>query len=97
MVWSKNRQRPYEQRKGRADVLSRAAGQCQIKGPGCTRLATIDDHVVPLSLGGSLGLHNRQAACKTCHDLKTARDARSAKTAIQAKAKPPARKHPGLK
>lgn len=98
MTWpTEGRSRPRQYRKDRELVLERAGHRCQIQGPNCTGVGNLDDHIVPLSLGGSNALGNRQAACKPCHDAKTAREAAAAATASRAKAKRPARQHPGLR
>lgn len=42
----------------------------------CGARATEVDHVIPIAEGGSSELHNLQALCSPCHQLKSAREAR---------------------
>ena len=57
-------------------VLRRDHRQCQIRGPGCTSLATQADHIIPSDLTGEGPLFwdpaNLQAACATCNRRKWA-------------------------
>ena len=97
MTWpNKRRAQPRSYRRDRLTVLERAGYRCQIRGPQCLGVANIDDHIQPVSLGGSNDVSNRQAACKPCHDEKTSREAAAAAKAARAKGKRPVRKHPGL-
>ena len=51
-----------------------AVPHCQ--APGCTRLATVADHIVPIAHGGArYDWDNLQSLCNPCHDTKTQRDA----------------------
>jgi 5-methylcytosine-specific restriction endonuclease McrA len=57
-------------------VLRRDNYQCQIRGRRCTEVATVVDHIVPRSKGGSrLDIRNLRAACRWCNTSKGARDA----------------------
>lgn len=55
-------------------VLSRADGMCEIQRPGCTRMATTVDHILPLSKGGTADLGNLRAACGHCNFGRGNRD-----------------------
>lgn len=47
---------------------------------GCGRLATIDDHVIPLAEGGDLDdPDNHQGLCEPCHGEKTKAEAARAR------------------
>jgi 5-methylcytosine-specific restriction protein A len=54
----------------RDEVLARDP-ECQIRGPGCSRVSTVADHRVPVAEGGSDLLENLQGACRPCHLRKT--------------------------
>jgi 5-methylcytosine-specific restriction endonuclease McrA len=54
-------------RLARLVVLVRDQYQCQIRGPGCQRLATTADHIVPLAAGGTHAAENLRAACLHCN------------------------------
>lgn len=44
--------------------------------PGCGRIATRDDHIVPLAEGGAdLDEENHQTLCQRCHDAKSKAEA----------------------
>jgi|Tabmets5t2r1_1033131.scaffolds.fasta_scaffold183031_1 5-methylcytosine-specific restriction enzyme A len=70
----------------RRQAFQRAGGICQCEGcpacvrvystgPGCERIATDVDHVVPLDRGGApYDASNHQALCSGCHRDKTARE-----------------------
>lgn len=76
--WAKGPSRTAtpEHRAWRTAVLARDRGSCQIKGPRCTGRATEADHVIPVARGGAeLDTDNGQAACTTCHRVKTLREA----------------------
>jgi 5-methylcytosine-specific restriction endonuclease McrA len=75
----------------RADVL-RYWPTCYLRSPGCTLVSTRDDHVVPLSQGGTDHWDNHRGACENCHDLKTQCEAQAGKPTRR---RPPER-HPGL-
>jgi 5-methylcytosine-specific restriction endonuclease McrA len=62
-------------RKDRGAVLARDP-TCYLRLPGCTLVSTVDEHVVPLSQGGSLtDLGNRRGACDSCNHRKRHREA----------------------
>lgn len=50
----------------RKATLDRAGWQCEIKGPKCTGVASIADHVVSRRNGGADSLANLRAACRAC-------------------------------
>jgi 5-methylcytosine-specific restriction protein A len=55
-------------RKVRRVVLDRDNYRCTIGLPGCGKVATQVDHVVPLAFGGApYQLENLRAACKSCN------------------------------
>lgn len=51
-------------------ILERDGYRCYV--PGCTRAATIVDHIAPLSQGGQDTDTNKAGICKIHHDAKTA-------------------------
>ena len=57
-------------------VLWRDRYECQLRLPGCTRVATTADHVIARSQGGTNDLENLQAACARCNSAKGAKAAR---------------------
>ncbi|MGI8624193.1 MAG: HNH endonuclease [Solirubrobacteraceae bacterium] len=66
--------RGHAWRKVRADVLARDSYVCQLDLPGCTWVATVVDHVVPVARGGAaLDPANLRAACSSCNARKGAR------------------------
>lgn len=48
---------------------------CELRYPGCERVATDADHRVPVRAGGKSVWANYQAACRPCHAAKTRLDA----------------------
>jgi 5-methylcytosine-specific restriction endonuclease McrA len=57
----------------RAQVL-REQPFCMLELPGCTRISTTVDHIIPLTLGGHrTDRGNLQAACAHCNYSKGAR------------------------
>jgi 5-methylcytosine-specific restriction protein A len=48
-------------------VLEAAGYRCQIRGPGCTGVATTVDHIIALTHGGTHQLGNLRAACLRCN------------------------------
>lgn len=67
---------------------------CYLNYDGCTTVATEDDHIVPLSQGGSDHLSNHAGACHPCHRVKSQREAAQAHAHISEKR--PQEQHPGL-
>lgn len=51
----------------RQQILQRDGGQCQIRGPHCTGIATTVDHIHPRYLGGRDVASNLRASCKRCN------------------------------
>ena len=92
MAWStsKHRGSTRQSRHQRAIVLANWH-TCYIQGPGCTMVATEDDHVIPLSQGGTDDLANRRGACASCHKRKTAAESGAARRRPR-----PSSGHPGL-
>lgn len=93
MTWGRGSTR--QSRRERAAVLA-AWPSCYLRYPGCTIRATEDDHVVPLSQGGTDDLANRRGACRSCHRAKSQREAAAGRRRTQARAQRPAERHPGL-
>ena len=54
-------------------VLDRDGGVCQIRGEGCTTVATNVDHIVAQADGGSHDPANLRAACEHCNKARGAR------------------------
>lgn len=50
----------------REQCLARDAFICQLALPGCTRTATIADHIVSRRNGGADDLTNLRAVCRSC-------------------------------
>jgi 5-methylcytosine-specific restriction protein A len=69
----------YAWQQTRERILSRDAGLCQIKGPGCRFIASEVDHKVSKAHARAEGWateqteadSNLQAACSACHKAKT--------------------------
>jgi len=74
------------------DHVLRMYPHCYLHYPGCTGTSTEDDHVIPLSAGGTDHIANHRGACHHCHAIKTQREAQAAR---RARKRPP-EKHPGL-
>jgi 5-methylcytosine-specific restriction protein A len=66
---------------------------CHLRYPGCTTFSTEDDHVIPVSQGGSDDLTNRRGACHHCHRIKSQREAA---TGRRQRRSPTDSRHPGL-
>lgn len=72
---------PPERLRGRANQKARIAlfarePLCRpCSEAGRTRLATIRDHVIPLTQGGTETTDNEQPICADCHQVKTQREA----------------------
>lgn len=76
-------------------ILERDGHRCQIRGPGCTGVASEVDHRLPTSITGPAGDHdgNKQAACVPCHRAKTQAEAAAARA--KRSRNRPAEAHPG--
>lgn len=58
------------------EVMRRDRFVCRLGLPGCMRRATEADHVVPVAEGGlRYDPLNGQAACESCHKIKTQQEA----------------------
>lgn len=80
------------QRKQRADILRRDP-VCYLAYDCCTTVATVEDHVTPLSQGGDRWAYsNRRGACEACHARKTQTEAQAGRPNRR---RGPG-KHPGL-
>ena len=93
MPWSTSRH-PGSTRRSRAvraTVLTHWP-VCHLRYPGCTMHSTEDDHVTPLSQGGTDALDNRRGACHHCHTIKTRAEAQAGKPSRRRQLEP----HPGL-
>lgn len=73
----------------RPAVLRRDAGWCRLRFEDCTGLASHVDHVQP---GDDHRLENLQAACPSCHTIKSAREGAAARSRLHRPPDP----HPGL-
>lgn len=68
------------QRGGRAQqeltrqVLSAYGRECWLKLPGCTKVATTKDHIVPYAQGGTDALENFRPACRACNSKRQNRN-----------------------
>lgn len=51
-------------------VLETYGDACWLRLPGCSRLATTKDHVIPYDLGGTNSLDNYRPACKSCNSKR---------------------------
>ena len=51
-------------------VLETYGRACWLRLPGCTRVATTKDHVIPHSHGGTDDLDNLRPACKSCNSKR---------------------------
>lgn len=91
MTWARGSTR--QSRRERAQVLA-AWPICYLQYPGCTTVATEDDHVIPLSQGGSDSLDNRRGACRQCHRIKSQREAAAGRRTKRGR---PTERHPGLR
>lgn len=89
-----------EHRTWRRLVLAASGGQCQIRGPRCTGLATEADHIVPVTRGGAEhDPANGQGACHACHQAKTnaeAAEGRRLAATRRPRTRRPMEQHPGL-
>lgn len=54
----------------RPRILEAAGYRCQIRLPGCTLNATVIDHILPRSRGGTNDPWNLRAACSACNQAR---------------------------
>lgn len=53
-----------------AQVLAVYGRRCWLRLPGCTKVATTKDHVVPYSQGGTDDISNFRPACRPCNSRR---------------------------
>lgn len=63
-----------QSRREREQALA-ACPTCYLDYEGCTIIATEDDHIIPLSQGGSNDIANHAGACTHCHAIKSKHEA----------------------
>jgi 5-methylcytosine-specific restriction enzyme A len=64
-----------EYKRNRTVAMRRDNWRCQIRLEGiCIGAASMCDHIVPRSQGGTHALSNLRAACNPCHAVKTAQE-----------------------
>ena len=51
-------------------VIDTYGGVCWLNLPGCTKVATTKDHVIPFSHGGDDSIDNLRPACKKCNSKR---------------------------
>lgn len=51
-------------------VIATYGNACHLRLPGCTRVATTKDHIVPYSLGGDDSIENFRPACRSCNSKR---------------------------
>lgn len=51
-------------------VLATYGNVCMLRMPGCTKIATTKDHVVPYSHGGDDSIENFRPACRSCNSKR---------------------------
>ena len=66
---------------------------CYLAYDGCTTTSTEDDHVTPVSRGGTDNLTNRRGACHHCHRIKSTREAAEARRTAPPKTTHPTTQH----
>lgn len=54
-------------------VLETMGRECAVRLPGCTRVATTRDHIIPVAQGGTDSLANLRPACKSCNSKRGVR------------------------
>lgn len=54
-------------------IIARDGGQCQLRLPGCTGIATTTDHVIAKVNGGTDDDYNLQGSCRSCNSSKGTR------------------------
>jgi 5-methylcytosine-specific restriction endonuclease McrA len=96
--WSTSR-RPGSTRRSRKEraLILTMWPTCYLRYPGCTVHSTEDDHVIPLSQGGTDALSNRRGACVHCHGIKTRQEAAQAKTTKHNNRRRNPEPHPGTR
>ena len=63
--------RGYTSRWRRISARQRArVPWCELRLPGCTRLATAADHIAPLAQGGRSIASNARSACASCNNRR---------------------------
>lgn len=63
--------RGYTSRWRRISARQRArVPWCELRLPGCTRLATAADHVIPLEQGGRSIASNARSSCTSCNNRR---------------------------
>lgn len=93
MSWTRGRGGSTRQsRRERTIVLTRWP-TCYLHYDGCTIASTEDDHVIPVSQGGSDSLDNRRGVCHDCHLVKSKREAAEGK---RSRTRRYVERHPGL-
>ncbi len=94
MSWTPGRNGSSRQsRRLRAIVLTRWPW-CYLQYEGCTGHSTEDDHVIPVTAGGTDHISNHRGACHPCHTIKSKREAAQARAATQGQARHPTEQHP---
>jgi 5-methylcytosine-specific restriction protein A len=82
-------------------VLKRDGYQCRLRGPRCIGKATECDHIINVKSftdpNQAEADTNCQAACRPCHQDKTAQEGVQARGAQRARLKLPTERHPGLR
>ena len=95
--------RPPTPRHVRLAVLERDQWRCQLGYSGCTYHATVVDHITSTAALGvtreQVGPDGCQAACASCHAIKTAAEKRAGIKATNARRaarrRLPQKRHPG--
>lgn len=80
----------------REEPICGCPGCAECTPAGCGRPSTDDDHLVPLSQGGSDDRSNHGGKCHPCHELKSKAE-RLAGIRNRIGAKRPPERHPGLR
>lgn len=83
----------------RRQIMERDQRRCQLRGPKCLGQATMVDHIINVAKIEDEQLSidpddpsNLQAACRPCHEQKTAREANAARPKRKREPEP----HPGF-
>ncbi len=94
MSWTAGRNGSTRQsRRLRAIVLTRWPW-CYLQYEGCTGHATEDDHIIPITAGGTDHISNHRGACHTCHQAKSQHEATAARRTQTANTRHPRERHP---